>query len=194
MALSAARRPEARARARPGSAGCTSESRVAGHRRPGRRWSRRAPRRARGSRARARRHAGGKGRLRKREPAGVAPRQLDGARDPDARRRDDLDRLVRARAQLERRPVERRPSCSPVTPSAWHRRPGPRPAGAGLRALGAPASLDALRRLERADQHGARDAFRLAHEVQAPVDPVRAVDVRVPGGPNIDAFRAVRPP
>src|SRR5262249_39767575 len=30
------------------------------------------------------------------------------------------------------------------------------------------------------DQHGVRDAHRLADEVEAPVDPVRAVDVRVP--------------
>ncbi len=36
-------------------------------------------------------------------------------------------------------------------------------------------------RLERADENRACDADVLAHEVQAPVDPVRAVDVRVAG-------------
>jgi hypothetical protein len=41
--------------------------------------------------------------------------------------------------------------------------------------------LDAVGRLERAHQHGARDAFTVADEVQTPVDPVRPVDVRVPG-------------
>ena len=41
-----------------------------------------------------------------------------------------------------------------------------------------------MRRFERADQYRVCDAFRLADEVQAPVDPVRAVDVGVAGRPE----------
>ena len=41
--------------------------------------------------------------------------------------------------------------------------------------------LDALGRLERADEHRGRFAFGLAHEVEAPMHAVGAVDVRVPG-------------
>jgi hypothetical protein len=41
--------------------------------------------------------------------------------------------------------------------------------------------LDPVRRLERAEQDGRRTPLLLADEVQAPVDAVRAVDVRVPG-------------
>ena len=41
--------------------------------------------------------------------------------------------------------------------------------------------LEPVRRLERPHEHGARDALVLADEVQAPVDAVGAVDVRVPG-------------
>ena len=40
------------------------------------------------------------------------------------------------------------------------------------------------RRLERADQHRGGAPLLLADEVQAPVDPVGAVDVRVPGRPE----------
>ena len=41
--------------------------------------------------------------------------------------------------------------------------------------------VETVRRLERAHEHRVRDALVLADEVQAPVDPVRAVDVRVAG-------------
>ena len=41
--------------------------------------------------------------------------------------------------------------------------------------------LEAVGRLERPDQHRCGAPFLLADEVQAPVDPVGAVDVRVPG-------------
>ena len=41
--------------------------------------------------------------------------------------------------------------------------------------------LEARRRLERADERGLGDSLAAAHEVEAPVDAVRAVDVGVPG-------------
>src|SRR4029078_5814480 len=44
--------------------------------------------------------------------------------------------------------------------------------------------LQPVRRLERADQNRARRALRLADEVEAPVDAVGAVDVRVAGRPE----------
>ena len=74
-----------------------------------------------------------------------------------------------------------RPSCSPVTPRARQRRPGPGRAGARRRGPGARAcgrALPAARARERARP---RAPILRADEVQAPVDAVGAVDVRVPG-------------
>src|SRR5207253_2053435 len=52
--------------------------------------------------------------------------------------------------------------------------------------VAAPAALlgDPGRRLERPDQGRLRHAFLAADEVEAPVDPVRAVHVRMPGRPE----------
>ena len=47
-----------------------------------------------------------------------------------------------------------------------------------------PHLTEPVRRLERADQDGVGDALGLADEVDAPVDPVRAVDVGVPRRPE----------
>ena len=92
-----------------------------------------------------------------------------------------------------------RPSCSRVIAERLAQPPRP---GAEQPLVPDPAPrahhVEPLRRLERADQHRIRDADVLADEVQAPVDPVRAVDVRVPGraehrrvalGPAAEAVR-----
>ena len=50
-----------------------------------------------------------------------------------------------------------------------------------LEAAAGPHGVDAVGRLERADEHGLRHALAAADEVEAPVDPVRPVDVGVAG-------------
>ena len=74
------------------------------------------------------------------------------------------------------------PSCSRVIPSAWQSFPGPEQSA---RTSSTPRRLrwrsNPSRRLQRPDQHSLRYAFLAADEIQAPVDAVRAVDVRVPG-------------
>ena len=118
--------------------------------------------------------------LRALEP--VAPRQLDRLGDADARRRRRSPAVSsRATARTAAgRAAARCGAC--VMPSACAQPPGPR---AQQPLVGEPAPPPhlgkALRRLERADQHGAGRAFRLADEVQAPVDAVGAVDVGVAG-------------
>src|SRR4029079_10214700 len=112
---------------------------------------------------------------------GVAPRQVRGARDPDAGHCDRLDGLL-ALSQLERRAVEppavellRDPER--LAEAAW--------AAAEEAWVVEPAScahhVEAVRRLERTNQGRTCHAFGLADEVEAPVDSVRAVDVRVAG-------------
>ena len=110
-----------------------------------------------------------------------APRQLGRLRQADARPDQPAPaRLVRATSSNGGR-SSGRPSCSRVTPSAWQSRPGPRAEQTiGDRRRAARAS-----RRDRAvgssarTQDGGGHALLLADEVQAPVDAVRAVDVRV---------------
>ena len=84
--------------------------------------------------------------------------------------------------KLERRAVERQAVVVAGDPERLAEAPG---AGAEEALLLEPAPgahrLEPLRRLERANEHRARDAFLLADEVEAPVDAVRAVHVRVTG-------------
>ena len=75
-----------------------------------------------------------------------------------------------------------RPSCSPVTPSAWQSRPGPEQRSRSAveprrsRIRSSPASGSSAR-----TSAASGVPFARADEVQAPVDAVGAVDVRVPG-------------
>ncbi len=108
----------------------------------------------------------------------VAPWPLGRLRDADAGPDGDLDVLPphRARTAVGRAGARR---ARRLRPSACVRRPGP-----AARSLGSvvPSTgghrLEPVRRLERADEDGARI---FADEVQAPVDAVRAVDVRPAG-------------
>ena len=72
------------------------------------------------------------------------------------------------------------PLCSSVSPSAWQSLPGPEQSDRSA-ATPAPRAHDVelARRLERSDQNRLGAAGLVADEVQAPVDAVRAVDVRV---------------
>ena len=73
------------------------------------------------------------------------------------------------------------PSCSPVTPSASQSRPGPAASSrTSSRRRRWRIRSRPVRRLQRAQQDRRRRALLLADEVEAPVDPVGAVDVRVP--------------
>jgi len=47
-----------------------------------------------------------------------------------------------------------------------------------------PHTGDAVSRLERAEKHGGASPLVAANDVGAPVDPVRAIDVQVPGWPE----------
>ena len=131
-------------------------------------------------RARAQGHAGRGPRLRRpaRTPDHVAPRQIDRLRDPDPRRRDDLDLVSgggRARTAARERAARRQRRRSRVPGSAG---PGPsRAARSATSPRRARIWLEPVRRLERAEQHCGRDPSGLADDVDAPVDPVRAVDV-----------------
>ena len=68
------------------------------------------------------------------------------------------------------------------SPSAWVSLPGPEQSASGALEPAARAhQVDALQRLERADQHGGAHALGLGHGVQQRVHAVREVDVGVPG-------------
>src|SRR5205085_3854432 len=114
----------------------------------------------------------------------VAPRPFGRLRDPDARARHDGDGLP-ARPELEGRRVERQAG---VRTRHAERLAEPSRAGAEETDRIEPAPLshrvDARARLERTDEDGVRDSDRLTHDVEAPVDPVRAVDVRMTGRPE----------
>ena len=90
-----------------------------------------------------------------------------------------------ARAQLERRPVQRQAVVLDGHAQRLTQLAGP---GTQIPHLGhaAPSShcSNSGRRLDRPDQHRARRAGLLAHEVQAPVDAVGPVDVSVAGRPE----------
>ena len=113
----------------------------------------------------------------------VAPRLLDRLRDPDPRAGHDLDRrrARRAARTAARRAAARRARASRRAPGtavpgpAQRRRRSSSPRRSRI-------SLEPVRRLERPDQHGARDSLPAAHEVEAPVDAVGAVDVGVAAG------------
>src|SRR5207253_1904920 len=105
------------------------------------------------------------------------PRQLRRARDPDPRAANDLRPAV-AGEQFEGRPVKRETvelarhaerlaeTARPAAEQAWV-----------VEAAPLAHRIDAVRRLERAHEHRVGHALVLADEVQAPVDPVRAVYV-----------------
>ena len=100
-----------------------------------------------------------------------------------------LDICVATRGARTAARSSRNPSCSRVTPSAWHSRPGPAQSSrgsssprrsrhrvAGPQSARAPGSARPRRALVAAD------------EVQAPVDAVRAIDVRAAGRPEHRSF------
>ncbi|TMK35126.1 MAG: hypothetical protein E6G64_00410, partial [Actinobacteria bacterium] len=109
----------------------------------------------------------------------IAPRELRRLCDPDARAADDRRDGI-ARREAERGPVERQPVVLRRDPQRLAEL-----AGAGTERVDvlhpAPPPLhgQSLHRFECTDQRCLGNAFRSADEVQAPVDPVRAVDVRV---------------
>src|SRR5215204_878712 len=110
---------------------------------------------------------------RSREP--VTPRMLRRLGDANALA-DGNGGLFRAAMELERRAVERAAIMGLRDPERLAEPARPRaqePRVLDLAPL--PHLFEARHRLERADQHGARAAFRLAHEVEAPVDAVGAV-------------------
>src|SRR6516225_8027336 len=111
----------------------------------------------------------------------VAPRMIHGLGQPDARADGDVD-VLRARAYLEWRRIERKAvlRAGDAERLAQASRPGAQQALVRDAAAAAHRG-EALRGRERADQHRAGAALRLAYEVEAPVHAVRAVDVGVAG-------------
>src|SRR5206468_9330462 len=114
----------------------------------------------------------------------VAPRLLHRPRDADPRA-DDERRLCLAREELERRLVERQTVLAP-----GQSEPLAELAGTGtersFRLEPTPLAhrLEAARRLERPHEGRLRPPFIAADEVEAPVDAVGAIDVRVAGRPE----------
>src|SRR5215472_6960523 len=102
----------------------------------------------------------------------VAPGMIHGLGDPDTRADGDVD-VARARENLEWRRIE----CKPVLRAGDGERLAqpsrPRPQQALVRDAAAAAHRrKAVRGRQRADQHRAGTALRLAHEVEAPVHAV----------------------
>ena len=88
-----------------------------------------------------------------------------------------------AGAERERRPVDAQPVVLPRHGERLTEPPGPLQSSRwSVTPRRAAITLEPVRRLERADQHRAGNALLVADDVQAPVDPVRAVDVDVPAG------------
>jgi len=90
--------------------------------------------------------------------------------------------IASARKNLKRRLVERQPilhvgDAERFAQASW--------AGAQQTFVANAATpthgRETLRRRERADEHGTRHARRLAHEIEAPMNTVRAVDIGVAG-------------
>jgi penicillin-binding protein 1A len=110
----------------------------------------------------------------------VAPRQVCGARDADARGGDDLRRLVGG-DQLEGRPIETR---AVVLRRDAERLGQPARARAEERGIveAPPCAHDVepVRGLERAQEHGGSRPHVAADDVRAPVDAVGAVHVERP--------------
>ena len=90
--------------------------------------------------------------------------------------------LARARVNLEWRTVEREPVVLAGDPERLTEAARPRAQEPGV-VEPAPRAhrVETLGRLEGANQDRARHSLRLADEVEAPVDAVGAVDVRVAG-------------
>ena len=84
-------------------------------------------------------------------------------------------------ARLEGRSVTGAPFRSRPTPSASVSLPGPEQSSSGRAPAALAHQLDALGRLERADQDGGGAALGLGDRVQQAVDPVGEVDVGAPG-------------
>ena len=96
----------------------------------------------------------------------VAPRQVGGPGDPDAKRRAD-DGGDGRREEPERRPVEGQPVVLAGDTERLLSRPGPR--AQKTRVVEAPAfahRVEAAGRLQGADEDGARTPFLLADEVR----------------------------
>src|SRR5215207_3632434 len=100
-------------------------------------------------------------------------------RDADARTDGDLHRHVGGPgAQLERRAVERKAVVLLHDPERLAEPPGSRAEEPEVvNAAPSPHLGEPNGRLERADQHGAGAALRLADEVEAPVNAVGTVDI-----------------
>ena len=112
----------------------------------------------------------------------VAPRTIDGARDSDAGRGDDLDRPGGPWRASKGGDVRSAPSCAPVSPSAWVSRPGPAASRHGSSTpRRARISSSPCRGLEGAKENGSADALGPADDVRAPVHAVRAIDVETAG-------------
>src|SRR5262249_30609981 len=118
----------------------------------------------------------------------IAPGMIHRLADPDARADRKLD-LLRARNELEWRPVERKAVVR--AGDAERLADAPRPRAQQPLALDAAAAAhrrDAPRRLERPDKHRARRTCRLAHEVETPVDAVGAIDIGIAGRTEHDGI------
>ena len=107
--------------------------------------------------------------------------ELDRLRDADPCRRLVVDRTAGSE-QLERRPLHR---GAVVSTGDAERLSEPAGAGAQQSLVRHPAPgphrLQPVRRPQRSQQHGRADAIRVADDVHAPVQPVRAVHVQMTG-------------
>src|SRR5712691_3530494 len=111
----------------------------------------------------------------------VAPGVIHRLGDPDARAGDYLD-VFRAGKNRERRRIEREPVLRVGDAERLAQPPRTRAQQPLVGRTAAPAhGGKPERRRECADQDGAGDAFRLADEIEAPVDAVGAVDIGVTG-------------
>src|SRR6266404_1796793 len=109
----------------------------------------------------------------------VAPRLFHRLGEPDARADGDVD-VLRARAYLEWRRIERKGVLRAGDAERLAQASRPRAQQALVRDAAAAAHRgEALRGRERADEHRAGTALRLAYEVEAPVHAVGAVDIGV---------------
>ena len=115
------------------------------------------------------------------------PRQLRRLGDPDPRPDDDLDVLPAGRRRLDRHRPDRKVGRVVLERDAERLCELARARAQVLEPLEAAALahvLDALQRLERAEQHRRPHALGLGHGVEQRVDPVRAVHVGAPRRPE----------
>ena len=112
-----------------------------------------------------------------RAPDAIAPGQLDGLGDADPDAGRDLH-ILRPRMQRDRRPVQRQGVVRDGDAERFGQLARARAQRVHIDRMAAAAHRgQAMRRLQRADQHGGGRAFLLADEVDAPVDAVGAVDI-----------------